>query len=154
MMTVQPGLLHYEDFHVGMTIDLGEYPVKAEEIVAFANEFDPHPFHLDHEAGKKSILGGLCASGWHSCAMLMRMLVDGYLSRTAGMGSNGVDEVKWLKPVFAGETLKATMTVLAKRVSSRKPDMGILTMRADVLNAHGERKMEMTAVNLVKVRHP
>ncbi len=153
-MTVQTDLLHYEDFPVGMVIDLGEYPVTADEIVAFAKEFDPHPFHLDEEAGKKSILGGLCASGWHSCAMLMRMLVDGYLSRTAGMGSNGVDEVKWLKPVFAGEKLKASVTVLARRVSARKADMGILTMRADVVNAHGERKMEMTAVNLVKVRQP
>lgn len=153
-MTVQTGLLHYEDFHVGMVIDLGNYPVTAEEIVSFANEFDPHPFHLDEEAGRKSILGGLCASGWHSCAMLMRMLVDGYLSRAAGLGSNGVDEVKWLKPVFAGETLQATVTVTAKRVSTRKPDMGILTMRAEVHNTHGERKMEMTVVNLVKVRHP
>jgi acyl dehydratase len=153
-MTAETGLLHYEDFHAGMTIDLGSYPVTAEEIVSFAKEFDPHPFHLDEEAGRKSLLGGLCASGWHSCAMLMRMLVDGYLSRTAGLGSNGVDEVKWLKPVFAGETLKASVTVVAKRVSSRKPDMGILTMRADVSNGHGERKMEMTAVNLVKVRHP
>jgi len=153
-MTAQTGLLHYEDFHVGLTIDLGSYPVTAEEIVSFAKEFDPHPFHLDEEAGRRSILGGLCASGWHSCAMLMRMLVDGYLSRTAGMGSNGVDEVKWLKPVFAGETLKATVTVMAKRVSSRKPDMGILTMRAEIHDSRGERKMEMSAVNLVKVRHP
>ena len=153
-MTAQSGLLHYEDFPVGMTIDLGECPVTMAEVVAFATEFDPHPFHLDEEAGRKSILGGLCASGWHSCAMLMRMLVDGYLSRTAGMGSNGVDEVKWLKPVFAGETLKATVTVMARRVSAKKPDMGILTMRADVANVLGERKMEMTAVNLVKVRHP
>ena len=153
-MTAPTGLLHYEDFDVGMVIDLGSYPVTAEEIVSFANEFDPHPFHLDEEAGRKSILGGLCASGWHSCAMLMRMLVDGYLGRTAGMGSNGVDEVKWLKPVFAGETLKATVTVMSKRVSARKPDMGILTMHAEVHNTHGERKMEMSAVNLVTVRHP
>jgi acyl dehydratase len=153
-MTAQSGLLHYEDFPVGLTIDLGEYPVSAEEIVAFASEFDPHDFHLDEEAARRSILGGLCASGWHTCAMLMRMLVDGYLSRTAGMGSNGVDEVKWLKPVYAGEALKAKMTIMSRRVSTKKPDMGILTTRTEVHNSDGEKKMEMTAVNLVKVRHP
>ena len=101
-------LLHFEDFAVGQVIDLGTYAVTAAEIREFASEFDPQPFHLDEAAGKASILGGLAASGWHVCSMLMRMIADSWLNKSASMGSNGVSEVKWLKPVLAGETLSGT----------------------------------------------
>jgi acyl dehydratase len=117
-------------------------------------EFDPQPFHLDEEAGRASILGGLCASGWHTGAMLMRMMVDGYLGNSAGLGSPGLDELKWLKPVFPGETLTSRFTVLAKRVSAKNPGMGILTMRWEVFSSAGEKKMEVTGINLIKVRTP
>ena len=110
-------LLHFEDFAVGESRDFGRYVVTAKEIKDFAQEFDPQPFHLDEEAGKKSILGGLCASGWHTGAILMRMMVDGYLGRSASLGSPGLDELKWLKPVYPDETLTARFTVLAKRRS-------------------------------------
>jgi acyl dehydratase len=147
-------LLHYEDFAEGESRDFGRYEVTAEEIKAFARDFDPQPFHIDEEAGRTSILGGLCASGWHTGAMLMRMMVDGYLGRSASLGSPGLDELKWLKPVFPGETLAARCTVLAKRISGKNPEMGIITMRWEVFSTAGEKKMDVTGVNLVKVRSP
>jgi len=145
-------LLHFEDFHAGQVIDLGRYKVTAEEIKGFAAEFDPQPFHLDEAAAEASMLGGLCASGWHSCAILMRMMVDSYLGRSAGMGSNGLDEVKWQQPVYAGETLTGRATILAARVSSRRPDMGILQARWELFNESGAKKLDMTGVNFMKVR--
>jgi acyl dehydratase len=147
-------LLHYEDFTVGETWDLGTYRVTAEEIKSFAREFDPQFFHLDEDRARSSVLGGLSASGWHTCGMLMRLMVDGYLDRTAAMGSPGLEEVKWLKPVYAGETLTGSMTVLTKRQSKSRPDMGLVTMRWEARSAEGESKIDMTGINLVKVRAP
>ena len=146
------GLLHFEDFAVGQVIDLGSYPVTAAEIIAFASEFDPQPFHLDEAAGKASILGGLAASGWHVCSMMMRMIAVSWLNRSASMGSNGVQEVKWLKPVLAGETLSGTTTIVSKRVSSKRPEMGIFECLFELFNEAGEKKTEMTAVIFMRVR--
>ena len=147
-------LLYYEDFGEGQEIALGPYAVTAEEIVAYAREFDPQPFHLDAEAAEASLLGGLAASGWHSCAMLMRMMADAYLGHAAGLGSSGLDEVKWLKPVYAGETLTGKMTVLARRVSATRPELGILKCRWELFNEKGEKKLEQTGVNFIRVRTP
>jgi acyl dehydratase len=147
-------LLHYEDFAVGETFDLGTYEVTAQEIKAFAREFDPQFFHLDDERAKSSVLGGLSASGWHSCGILMRLMVDGYLGRTAGMGSPGVEEVKWLRPIYAGETLQGRMTVLSKRQSKTRPEMGLVTMHWEAQSTQGEAKLDMTGINLIKVRVP
>ena len=145
-------LLHFEDFEVGQVVALGTYHVTAEEIVAFANEFDPQRFHLDEAAGEASILGGLSASGWHVCSMLMRMMADSWLNKSASMGSNGVQEVKWLRPVLAGETISGAMTVISKRVSSKRPEMGIFQCGFDLFNAQGEKKTEMTAVVFMRVK--
>ncbi len=147
-------LLHYEDFTLGCEFPLGPHPVTAEDIIAFASEFDPQRFHLDDAEAKSSVLGGLSASGWHTCAMLMRMLCDSYLNRSAGMGSTGIDEVKWLKPVRAGETLSGRMTVIERRVSARRPDLGILKCRWDLFNETGEKKIEQVGINFMKVRAP
>jgi acyl dehydratase len=147
-------LLHYEDFHVDQSFPLGPYLVTREEVLDFALEFDPQDFHLDEEAAKASVLGGLAASGWHSCAMLMRMLCDGYLNRSAGMGSPGLSEVKWLKPVLVGETLTGTMTVLSARISKSRPEMGILDCRWELFNDRGEKKLEQTGINFMRVRQP
>lgn len=146
--------MHYEDFTEGRVFDLGTYQVTRDEVIAFASEFDPQPFHLDEAAAKSSVLGGLSASGWHNCAIMMRMICDGYLNDAAGMGSSGMDEVKWLKPVYAGETLTGTMTVVARRVSSKRPEMGILTCRWELFNLAGEKKVEQTGVNFMRVRNP
>lgn len=145
-------LLHFEDFDVGQVIDLGSYAVTAEEIREFAIEFDPQPFHLDEAAGRASLLGGLAASGWHVCAMFMRLLAVGWLNKTHSMGSNGVPEVKWLKPVLAGEVLSGSVTIVSKRVSSKRPEMGIFQCLFELFNQEGVKKTEMTAVVFMRVK--
>jgi acyl dehydratase len=145
-------LMHFEDFEVGQVIDLGRYPVTAEEICEFAHAFDPQRFHLDEVVGKASLLGGLSASGWHVSAMLMRMLADSWLNKSASMGSNGVSDMKWLKPVLAGETLSGHITIHSKRVSSKRPEMGIFQCGFELFNDAGEKKTEMTAIVFMRVR--
>ena len=145
-------LLHFEDFEVGQVIDLGSYAVTAQEIREFASEFDPQRFHLDEEAANASLLGGLAASGWHVCAMFMRLLAEGWLNKTDSMGSNGVPEVKWLKPVYAGETLSGTVTILTKRVSAKRPEMGIFQCLFELFSESGEKKTEMTAIVFMRVK--
>ena len=145
-------LLHFEDFSAGQVIDLGTYAVTAEEIREFANEFDPQRFHLDEEAAEASLLGGLAASGWHVCAMFMRLLAVGWLNKTSSMGSNGVPEVKWLKPVYAGETLSGRVTILTKRISAKRPEMGIFQCLFELFGKSGEKKTEMTAVVFMRVK--
>ena len=145
-------LLHFEDFAVGQVIDLGTYAVTAEEIREFASEFDPQRFHMDEAAGEASLLGGLAASGWHVCAMFMRLLAEGWLNKSASMGSNGVPEVKWLKPVYAGETLSGRVTILTSRISSKRHEMGIFSCLFELFNEKGEKKTEMTAVVFMRVK--
>ncbi|MDH3580862.1 MAG: MaoC family dehydratase [Hyphomicrobiales bacterium] len=134
-------ILHWEDFEVGRTIALGEKHVTREEIVAFATEFDPQPFHLDDEAAKDTMLDGLAASGWHSCAILMRMMCDGYLLASTSLGSPGLDEIKWLKPVRPGDTLKARYTCLEARPSGSRPNVGICKILYELHNQQGELVM-------------
>jgi acyl dehydratase len=133
----------YEDFAEGASLDLGSKHVTAEEIIAFASEFDPQPMHLDETAGKASILGGLSASGWHTCAMFMRMLCDGFLLDSTSQGAPGVDQLKWKKPVLAGDTLKGRVTVLGKRTSKSRPQLGFVSMRAELFNQRGEAVFEL-----------
>lgn len=133
----------FEDFTEGMTIELGERRVTAQEIVEFASEFDPQPMHLDEEAGRASILGGLSASGWHTCAMLMRMLCDTLLLDSTSQGAPGVDVVRWRKPVLAGDTIRGIGTVVSCRTSNSRPGLGLVAMRHTIVNQRGETVMEM-----------
>lgn len=149
-----PDLLHYEDFPEGLVIPFGSYHLTAAEVIAYAREWDPQPFHLDEEAGKNSVLGGLAASGWQSSAILVRLAVDAYANKSAAMASNGMEEAKWLKPVYAGETLTGRATVLSRRVSTKRPEMGILKMKFELLNSEGELKVEITGIQFMKVRNP
>ena len=110
--------LAYEDFHPGRRFALGPVTVSAEEIIEFASEFDAQPMHLDEEAGKASILGGLSASGWHTCCMFMRMMCDAFLLDSTSQGSPGMDYVRWKKPILAGDTLHGTSIVTAMRESA------------------------------------
>lgn len=144
-------LLHYEDFPLGEVATFGPRLVTREEIIAFAREFDPQSFHLDEEAARQSLLGELCASGWHVCALVNRIVIDGYLSRAASLGSYGVKECRWIRPVLPGDALSVRRTTLERRVSKKRPYMGILTFRwegmvGDILKA------EMVGVNLIRVR--
>jgi acyl dehydratase len=132
----------YDDFVEGTEIALGPKHVTAEEIVEFASEFDPQPMHLDEAAGKASILGGLSASGWHTCAMFMRMLADAFIVDSTSQGAPGVDYVKWTRPVLAGDTLSGRTTVLKRRLSRSRPELGLVTMRGELLNQRGESVFE------------
>lgn len=149
-----PDKLHYEDFPEGLVIPFGTYHLSKEEVIAYAREWDPQPFHLDEEAAKRSVLGGLAASGWQSSAILVRLSVEGYANRSAAMASNSMEEAKWLKPVYAGETLTGRATVLSRRVSAKRPEMGILKMKFELLNTSGEVKVEITGIQFMKVRNP
>lgn len=145
-------LLYYEDFQVGQVIAFGTYHLTREEVIAFAREFDPQPFHLDEAAAKASPLGGLSASGWHSSAILIRLATDAYINKSAAMASNSMEEAKWLKPVFAGETLRGQVTFLSRRRSASRPEMGILKCRWELFNDRGERKVELTGTQFMGVR--
>jgi acyl dehydratase len=133
----------YDDFVEGGSVDLGSKLVTAEEIVEFASEFDPQPMHLDADAGKASILGGLSASGWHTCAMLMRMMCDAFLLDSTSQGAPGIDYVRWKRPVLAGDTLTGKTTVLAKRLSKSRPTLGFVTCRHELFNQKGEQVLEL-----------
>jgi len=141
-------LLHFEDFHVGQRLSLGPYEVTKEEIVAFAREFDPQPHHLDEEAAKHSMLGGLGASGWHVCAMTMRMFVDGLAAKTATRGGAGVEDCRWLKPVRPGDVLRLELEVTELRSLDRRPEFGYAKLRWDVFN---QREQVASMIVLVTI---
>jgi acyl dehydratase len=111
-------------------------PVSREAVIAFASQFDPQPFHLDDEAGAASVFGGLCASGWHTCAMAMRIMCDGYLLDSSSQGSPGIDSLRWHKPVFPGDTLRLRMEILEARPMNSKPHIGLLRCRWTMRNQH------------------
>jgi acyl dehydratase len=136
----------YEDFAEGTVFDLGAKRVTAAEIVEFASEFDAQPMHLDEEAGKASILGGLAASGWHTCAIFMRMLCDAFLLDSTSQGAPGIEQVKWKRPVLAGDTLTGRTTVLAARRSKSRPGIGLVTLHSELFNQKGESVFEQENV--------
>jgi acyl dehydratase len=136
--------LHWEDFTAGDVAEYGPQEVSAEEIKAFAAEFDPQPMHLDEEAGRASMVGGLCASGWHTCAIMMRIVADGFILDSSSMGGTGCGEVKWLAPVRPGDRLRVRTQVLGRKPSTNRPDMGFVDFRFDVLNADDVRVMTLT----------
>ncbi len=141
--------MHYwEDFEVGQTAPMGEKRIERDEVIAFATKYDPQPFHVDEDAAGKSMYGGLIASGWHTCALVMRMMVDSYLNDSASLGSPGVDSVRWLKPVRPGDTIRATRTVLETRASKSRPEMGVVKSRWDVFNQDGDLVMTMEGFGL------
>ena len=138
---------YWEDIKAGEVIELGSCTVTKEAMVAFAREFDPQPFHTDEETAKRTIWGGLIASGWHTGSMLMRLFYDGFLKDTVSLGSPGIDELKWLKPVRPGDTLSGRLTILETVLSRSKPDRGIIRSQMEVLNQHGEIVMSTKGVN-------
>lgn len=153
-MSADQAKIYLDDFHDGQIIDLGSCTVSREEIIAFASQYDPQPFHTDEEAAKESIYGGLIASGWHTVALFMRLLVDGLLSHAASMGSPGVDEVRWLKPVRPGDTLRARGVVLAVVPSRSKPDRGILRTSYEMFNQSGEQVLSIKGIGMFARRPP
>lgn len=144
--------LTFEDFPPGHFGTFGPRRVTREEILAFAGEFDPQPMHLDEEAAKRSMLKGLSASGWHLCSIMMRMMFDGYVGRTASLGSPGVNEVRWIAPLRPGDDLTLDVEVLEARASRSRPETGIVMFKAAVRNAAGQALCEMVSPMIVARR--
>ena len=145
---------YFEDFAPGWTAEYGPRRVTREEMIGFAAQFDPQPMHLDEEAARNTMLGGLGASGWHTCCIMMKMIADGVLLDAASMGAPGIDEVKWLKPVRPGDSLTVRGSVTGVRISQSKPDRGFVTFFWEVFNDRGERVMTLTCPQMVQRRHP
>ena len=140
---------YFEDFHIGDTFDLGSLTVTAEEIIAFARQFDPQYFHTDPQRAQDSIFGGLVASGWHTGSLFMRLLVDGLLSKIESIGSPGLDQVRWLLPVRPNDILHGRLTVIDARVSRSRPTIGILRSNSELFNQHNELLMTLIGIHFV-----
>lgn len=146
---------YYEDVEIGSKRSFGNYKVTREEVTDFAAKYDPQPFHLDEEAAAATHFGRLSASGWHTCAMTMRMLVDNMSTvKQAGLGSPGVDELKWKRPVYPGDTLRCETEVIDKRRSKSRSEMGLFKSRISVLNQDDAVVLEMVSNGLIRVRDP
>jgi acyl dehydratase len=135
-----------EDFKIGQVFELGQRQVSADDIIEFAEKYDPQPFHMDPEAARDSIFGELVASGWHTAVIFMRLLVDGLLLKSHGNGSPGLDELRWWKPVKPGDTLLGRFTVLETRISNSRPEVGIVRGRGEMLNQNGELVMSLVSI--------
>ena len=145
---------YWEDLTPGSVRDLGTVSPTAEEIRTFATQFDPQPFHIDEEAAKRSIFGGLCASGWHTCSMAMRLMVDNFLSESSSLGSPGLESLKWLKPVYPGDTLSLKSTILESRPMASRPDVGLVRTAWDMFNQDGEKVLHMDGYGMFRRRNP
>jgi acyl dehydratase len=143
---------YYEDYAEGAVFEGGPFGVDEAEVLAFARRYDPQSFHVDAAAAARSMYGGIIASGWHTAAMTMRVLVDKYLSSIASLGSPGVDELRWILPVRPGDTLRVRITVIEARRSRSKPDRGIVRTLIETRNQREELVFSMKAMNLMLCR--
>lgn len=145
---------YWEDLTVGSTRELGRVSPTREQILAFAGQFDPQPFHLDDAAAQASVFGSLCASGWHTCAMAMRLMVDNFLCEAASLGSPGLESLKWLKPVYPGDTLSLRHAILDSRPMGSRPDVGLVRTRWEMHNQHGDQVLHMEGWGMFRRRTP
>ncbi len=143
---------HFEDYVAGSVHEFGTITVEEQEVLDFGRRFVPLSYHVDKEAAKSSIYGGVIASGWHTAALMMRLYTDHYLSKVANLGSPGCDELRWTKPVFPGDALSIRVTVLDARRSDSKPDRGIVQSLTEVLNQRGEIVVSVKMVNFMRCR--
>lgn len=152
-MMSEEGLVFFEDLAVGTTASFGRYEVTREEVIEFAGKYDPQPFHLSDDAAAQTHFGRISASGWHTCAMVMRMLVDNITERKqAGLGSPGLDEVRWLKPIYPGDVLRVETELLSKQPSQSRPEMGSFKSAVRVFNQDGVMVCSMQSIGLIRVR--
>ena len=152
MTTAPASTLFWEDFPVGSRREFGHAQVTREAVLAFAREFDPQPFHLDDDAAEASLFGRLSASGWHTCAMAMRMMCDAYLLDAASLGSPGIENLRWLKPVHPGDILSMRMTVVESRLLASRPGVGLARIEWRVSNQHGEPVLTMEGYGMFRCR--
>ena len=143
----------FEGYVPGAVHDLGSVVVDEKEVIAFAQQFDPQPFHLDKERAEKSAFGGLIASGWHTACMAMRLIVDHYLSEVSSEGSPGIDELRWLRPVRPGDQLSVRVTILDARLSRSRPERGIVRSQIETLNQDEEVVMHLTSTIFIRCRN-
>jgi acyl dehydratase len=146
--------IYWEDLQAGSVRELGTTSVTAEEVKEFAGKYDPQPFHLDEEAGKRSIFGALCASGWQTCALAMRLTVDHMLQHSSSQGSPGLESLKWLKPVYPGDVLSLRHTILEARAMRKRPDTGLVRSRWEMFNQKGDKVLEIEGYGMFGRRHP
>lgn len=144
--------IYFEDVETETTVELGSYRIPREEMLAFAERYDPQPFHVDEAAAGDSIYGELIASGWYTASVCMRLLVDGFLEETASMGSFGLEELRWEAPVRAGDVLTAEVTFADKRPSSSRDDRGYVTNEVVATNRDDETVLRWTATNIFERR--
>lgn len=150
---MEEGLVYFEDLVVGSKASFGRYEVTREEVIEFATKYDPQPFHLSDEAAAQTHFGRISASGWHTCAMVMRMLVDNITERKqAGLGSPGLDELRWLKPVYPGDVLRVESELLSKQQSQSRPEMGSFKSEVRVFNQDDVVVYSMKSIGLIRVR--
>lgn len=142
----------FEDYVEGETAEFGPIRVDEDEVVAFGRQYDPQPFHVDRAAAEAGPFGGLIASGWHTCALMMRLLAQEYLSAASSLGSPGIDELRWVKPVRPGEELRLRTTVEQARRSRSRPDRGLVRTRVELVDRAGDVVLRLTAMNLVLAR--
>jgi len=146
--------LFFEDFHAGQRFELGDYRITEAEMLSFARQFDPQPFHVDPVRASATIFEGLIASGWQTAAIWMRLYCDGLLLRAASLGSPGIEELRWLSPVRPGDLLRGAVAVISGRPSARHPERGTVVMRGELRGESGELKMRLTAWGLIARRPP
>ena len=146
--------IHFEDLEVGQTIDLGATRLTKDMIISFAKRFDPFPFHIDEEAAKSSLLGGIAASGWHTGAIALKKLLENFPKKLASAGGLGFTNLKWKRPVMAGDTIGGTVTITGLRRTKSRPQWGIVTLDFDIKNQKSQTVMTMILENLVDVRNP
>jgi acyl dehydratase len=139
-------MFYFEDLEEGQVFEMGSRTVSKEEIIEFAKQFDPQPFHIDEEKAKDSLFEGLAASGWHTGSIYMRLMVDNFLDKVVSMGSPGMDELRWLKPVRPNDTLSARFTVLELIPSKSRPNLGIVKGKGEMFNQHGDLVMSLRSV--------
>jgi len=145
---------YWEDLQPGSVRELGSVTPTAQEIREFAMQFDPQPFHLDEEAGRRSVFGALCASGWHTCSMAMRLTVDNFLNESSSMGSPGLENIRWTRPVYPGDTLRLTHRVTESRPLNSKPDIGLVRAIWEMHNQRGEQVLQMEGYGMFRRRTP
>ena len=146
--------LYWEDLKPGTVLELGSVSPTADEIKVFAGQFDPQPFHVDEQAGRESVFGRLCASGWHTCAMAMRLTVDNFLRHSSSMGSPGLEKLTWMKPVFPGDVLTLRHRILESRPLRSKPDIGLVRSVWEMFNQNGEQVLLMEGYGMFRRREP
>jgi acyl dehydratase len=143
---------YWEDLETGTVRDLGKVTLSSEEIREFAEQFDPQPFHMDEAAGRRSIFGNLCASGWHTCALAMKLTVENFLNESSSMGSPGVENLRWLKPVYPSDTLRLQQTIVESRPLRTRTDTGLVRSVWDMFNQNGEKVLHMEGYGMFRRR--